>query len=61
MDILPVNDFAVTEGFMRLKKLEAKPKPKQMVEIGKAWAPHRSVASWYLWRVPKATISKVRI
>jgi DNA-3-methyladenine glycosylase II len=61
MDILPVNDYAVREGFKRLKKLEAKPKPKQMAEIGKAWAPYRSVASWYLWRVPKTTISKAGI
>ncbi len=22
-------------------------------EIGKAWAPHRTVAAWYLWRVPR--------
>ena len=61
MDILPVNDYAVIEGFRRLKKLETKPKPKQMAEIGKAWAPYRSVASWYLWRVPKITISKASI
>lgn len=61
MDILPVDDFAVVEGYMRLKKLETKPKPKQMAEIGSAWAPYRTVASWYLWRVPKASISKVSI
>lgn len=29
------------------------PKPKALREIGKAWAPHRTVASWYLWRVPR--------
>jgi DNA-3-methyladenine glycosylase II len=53
MDILPVGDFAVLEGYKRLKKLETAPKPKQMAEIGQAWSPHRSIASWYLWRVPK--------
>ena len=53
MDILPVDDFAVREGYKRLKKLETAPKPKQMIELGKAWSPHRTVASWYLWRVPK--------
>lgn len=53
MDILPVDDFAVREGYKRLKKLETAPKPKQMAELGKAWSPHRTVASWYLWRVPK--------
>jgi DNA-3-methyladenine glycosylase II len=53
MDILPVGDFAVLEGYKRLKKLEIAPKPKLMAEIGQAWSPHRTVASWYLWRVPK--------
>jgi DNA-3-methyladenine glycosylase II len=55
MDILPVDDFAVVEGYMRLKKLETKPKPKQMAEIGSAWAPYRTIASWYLWRAPKTS------
>jgi DNA-3-methyladenine glycosylase II len=53
MDILPADDFAVCEGYKRLKKLETAPKRKEMAEIGKAWSPHRTVASWYLWRVPK--------
>lgn len=53
MDILPVNDFAVLEGYKRLKKLETAPKRKEIAEIGKAWSPHRTIASWYLWRMPK--------
>ncbi len=53
MDILPADDFGIVEGYRRLKKLETAPKHRQMTEIGKAWSPHRTVASWYLWRVPK--------
>jgi DNA-3-methyladenine glycosylase II len=53
MDILPADDFAVVEGYKRLKKLETAPKRKEMAEIGKAWQPYRTIASWYLWRVPK--------
>ena len=53
MDILPADDFAVCEGYKRLKKLQAAPKRKEMAAIGSAWSPHRTVASWYLWRVPK--------
>lgn len=53
MDILPIDDFAVREGYKRLKKLETAPKPKQMALLGEAWSPHRTVASWYLWRVPR--------
>jgi len=53
MDILPADDFGIAEGYRRLKKMDAAPKPKQMAEIGKDWSPYRTVASWYLWRVPK--------
>lgn len=53
MDILPADDFGIKDGYRRLKKLETAPKHKQMAEIGMAWSPYRTVASWYLWRVPK--------
>lgn len=53
MDILPADDFGIVDGYRRLKKLDAAPKRKQMAEIGIAWSPYRTVASWYLWRVPK--------
>ncbi len=53
MDVLPADDFGVVQGYKRLKKLETAPKSKEMAKIGKAWSPHRTVASWYLWRVPK--------
>lgn len=53
MDILPADDFGITDGYRRLKKLDTAPKRKEMAEIGKAWSPYRTIASWYLWRVPK--------
>jgi DNA-3-methyladenine glycosylase II len=49
-DILPVDDFGVREGYRILAGLEAQPKPKALAEIGLAWAPHRSLATWYLYR-----------
>ena len=51
-DILPADDFGVREGYRRMKGLEHQPSRKQMVEIGLAWSPYRTVAAWYLWRVP---------
>lgn len=51
-DILPVDDFGVREGYRRLKGMEKAPTPRQMREIGRAWSPHRTVAAWYLWRIP---------
>ncbi|HYN53723.1 MAG TPA: DNA-3-methyladenine glycosylase [Methylotenera sp.] len=53
MDILPADDFGVVEGYRRLKKLESAPKRKQIAEIALAWSPYRTIASWYLWRMPK--------
>jgi len=53
MDILPVDDFGVREGYRALKSLAEQPKPKKLREIAKSWTPHRTVASWYLWRIPR--------
>lgn len=53
LDVLPVDDLGVREGYKRLKSLPEAPKPKVLAEIGLAWQPYRTVASWYLWRVPK--------
>lgn len=53
MDVLPADDFGIVQGYKRLKKLDAAPKRKEIAEIGKAWSPYRTIASWYLWRVPK--------
>jgi DNA-3-methyladenine glycosylase II len=52
-DILPADDIGVREGYRALKSLPTKPKPNALRGIGKAWAPHRTVAAWYLWRMPR--------
>lgn len=51
-DILPVDDFGVREGYRRLKGLGKTPTPRQMREAGETWSPWRTVAAWYLWRLP---------
>jgi len=53
LDILPVDDLGVREGYKRLKQLEKAPTPKVLAGVGEAWQPYRTVASWYLWQVPK--------
>ncbi|MBN9561163.1 MAG: DNA-3-methyladenine glycosylase 2 family protein [Alphaproteobacteria bacterium] len=50
VDILPVDDFGVREGYRVLYGLDAQPRPRELAEIGQAWAPWRSYAAWYLWR-----------
>ena len=49
-DILPVDDWAVREGYRRLKGLATQPAPKALAVLGLPWAPYRSTAAWYLWR-----------
>lgn len=49
-DVFPVDDFGVREGYRVLYGLAAQPKPKVFSEMGKLYAPYRSMASLYLWR-----------
>ena len=53
LDVLPAADFGVRNGYRRLKGLERLPTPRQLAEAGQTWQPWRSVAAWYLWRVPQ--------
>lgn len=53
MDILPVDDFGVVQGYKRFKGLDVVPNRKAFLNIGEAWQPYRTIASWYLWQVPK--------
>ena len=49
-DILPVDDFGVRNGFRIAYGLDEMPKPRDVLVHGERWKPHRTVASWYLWR-----------
>lgn len=49
-DVLPLNDLGIRRGYHYAYGTQALPTPKELAEEGMAWAPYRSVASWYLWR-----------
>lgn len=49
-DVLPVDDFGVRNGFRLAYGLKGLPQPKALLAWGERWKPHRSAASWYLWR-----------
>ena len=51
MDVLPVDDMGVQEGFKRLFELDHRPKKKEMEALAESWRPYRSVGSWYMWRL----------
>jgi 3-methyladenine DNA glycosylase/8-oxoguanine DNA glycosylase len=50
-DVLPVDDYGVRKGFALAYGQKDLPKPKDLAAYGVRWAPFRTVASWYLWRV----------
>lgn len=50
-DVLPTSDLGVRKGVQRAYRLRATPPPRRVEQIGRHWAPYRSFASWYLWRL----------
>src|SRR5205807_1817268 len=49
-DVLPVTDYGVRKGFALTYGWKELPHPKELVQFGDRWRPHRSTASWYFWR-----------
>jgi len=50
LDVLPVTDYGVRKGFAVTFGWKELPTPKELLEYGERWRPHRSTAAWYLWR-----------
>lgn len=51
LDVWPAGDLGVKEGIRRLFSLPQRPSDKEMETWGQSYAPYRSVAAWYMWRV----------
>jgi 3-methyladenine DNA glycosylase/8-oxoguanine DNA glycosylase len=49
-DVLPVLDLGIQKAIQRAYGLRKRPAARQMERIGRAWAPYRTIACWYLWR-----------
>ncbi len=58
MDVLPADDFGVREGHRRLKSLPKALSAKEIAREGQRWSPYRTIAAWYLWRVPRDASTK---
>lgn len=50
-DVLPTLDLGIKKGFQKLYNLRQLPDAEKMEKLAKHWAPYRTVASWYLWRL----------
>jgi 3-methyladenine DNA glycosylase/8-oxoguanine DNA glycosylase len=49
-DVLPIDDYGVRKGLMRVLGTKELPSRTALAERGERWRPYRSAASWYLWR-----------
>ncbi len=50
-DVLPDLDLGVQKGIQRAYRMRKLPRPQKVLEVGAKWAPYRTIASWYMWRV----------
>lgn len=53
-DVLPVDDLGIRKGVQRVDGQTTPPTARALAERGARWAPYRSWASLYLWRVADA-------
>ena len=54
-DVWPVTDYGVRKGFARMYRRKDLPAPKELLEFGERFRPHRSIAAWYFWRALELT------
>lgn len=54
-DILPVDDLGIRKGAQVVDGLQLPPTPKMLAARGQAWAPYRTYASFYLWKIADLT------
>jgi len=59
LDVLPVADYGVRNGFRIAYRLRDLPTPSELARQGEKWAPYRSAAAWYLWRAVDLEKSRV--
>lgn len=50
-DVLAADDFALRKGFQLAMRKRDLPTARALAAYGECWAPWRTVASWYLWRL----------
>ncbi|MEX2110268.1 MAG: DNA-3-methyladenine glycosylase [Gemmatimonadaceae bacterium] len=50
-DVLPDLDLGIQKGVQQAYRLRKLPSPEKVKKVGAKWAPYRTIASWYLWRL----------
>ncbi len=49
-NILPTGDLGIRNAIRKAYGLSEAPKPAEIAKYAKKWAPHCTLACWYLWR-----------
>jgi DNA-3-methyladenine glycosylase II len=50
LDVWPVDDYGVRQGYALAYGLAELPKPKELMGFGERFRPYRTVPAWYCWR-----------
>jgi len=50
LDVWPVDDLGVRRGYQIAYRMDALPKPKELMALGERFRPYRTIAAWYCWR-----------
>jgi DNA-3-methyladenine glycosylase II len=50
LDVWPVGDYGVRNGFARAFGLDRAPTERGLAELGRPFEPYRSVMAWWCWR-----------
>ncbi|MGE5624001.1 MAG: DNA-3-methyladenine glycosylase family protein [Bacillota bacterium] len=50
-DVLPATDLGIRKGFQQAYGMKRLPAFSTLERAGRTWAPYRSFAAWYLWRI----------
>ena len=56
-DVLPVDDLGIRKGIQVVDGRDAMPTPKEALARSARWAPYRTQASFYLWRIADAGVA----
>jgi DNA-3-methyladenine glycosylase II len=56
LDVWPVDDLGVRKGYALAHGLAAVPKPRELLALGEAYRPYRTVAAWYCWRAAETVL-----
>jgi len=55
-DVWPVQDLGVRKGYGLAHRLAVPPTPKELLALGDAYRPFRTVAAWYCWRAAETVL-----